>query len=126
MTRRVLIGVGVGFGVWVVLVVIGQIFGSNADVSDDAALMLAAGGLVTILFNQGHHDKQLEETTTKVERVVEAVNHVEEDDHTLSSLLRDVDRKIDELAARLDELTERPAPAGTSVTPQKRPRPRKG
>jgi hypothetical protein len=93
------------FGVWLVLIVWGQIFGDNAEVADDAILIGAAAGFMGMLLGQYRHGQ-------KVDKIVAAVNHVEDDDVSLASALRTIDGKVDALAARLDEQAEREHPSG--------------
>ena len=60
------LGIGIlGFAAWVFLIVVGQIFGTNASVKDDALLIVAVGGFLTVLLNQYRH--QMNEEKNKKE-----------------------------------------------------------
>ena len=60
------LGIGIlGFGLWIILIVVGQIFGDNTSVKDDALLIVAVGGFLTILLNQYRH--QMNEEKNKKE-----------------------------------------------------------
>lgn len=121
------------FGVLIALVVISAVWGDNDDLSDDAKFLLAVGGILALLLKQIQHGDAIARTEAKVEQVVEAVNHVEEQEAipedgeperaTLGSLLRGVDGKVDDLLTRLDALEHPPAPppAGTTVPQTARP-----
>ena len=129
-----LIAVGlVAFSCWLTLVIISSAIGENTDVGDDALLIGAAGGFITLLLQQVRHGVQIKATQDKVDQVYEHVNNVEEQEAipgaedeperpTLGSLLRRIDGKVDALAARLDAMDHpQPVPpAGTSV-PTARP-----
>ena len=77
-------------GAWIMLILASVIWGVNEDVQDDALLIGAAAGFATVLLGQYRHGQ-------KVDQVVNAVNHVEDDERSLAQTLHSIDRKLDEL-----------------------------
>jgi 4-amino-4-deoxy-L-arabinose transferase-like glycosyltransferase len=103
----------VGLAAWIVLVLLSTIFGENHDLGDDAVLIGAAAGFLTVLFNQVRHGNQIKRTEDKIDRVYEHVNNVEEQEAipegetekvTLGSMLRGIDRKLDAMNGRIDQI----------------------
>lgn len=101
--NRILAFVGVAFAIWLLAIVASSIWGVNQEVQDDALLIGAAAGFITVLLGQYRHGQ-------RIDRVYEHVNNVEEQEAipdgeperpTLGSLLRKIEKKVDEVLARL-------------------------
>jgi len=118
--NRLIALIAVGFAIWIALVILSSIFGRHKNLSDDALLVGAAAGFITVLLNQVHHGDEIKRTSEKVDAVAEHVNHLEEEQGeeastapqkpTLGAMLRQIDRHLEEgfqaINDRIDRLND--------------------
>lgn len=81
--------------IWIAVVVLTNIIGQNSDLTDDAALLVASGGVLTLFLGQRR-------THRKLDKVYEHVNNVEaneacpdgDGEKTLGQVMRSVQREM--------------------------------